>query len=775
MSIAPHALTSPLRLLWCLLILVLCCTAAGAQGTYYEIVARHSGKCLEVYAGSTDNGAGMVQWDCWGGANQQWHLVGTGDGFLRIIPRPSGKALDVAGGSYDNGAGIIQWDYFSGANQQWQLIDVGGGYYRIVARHSGKALDVAGGSYDNGAGIIQWDYVGGANQQWQLRPVTNISDQVGEWAAPAGWPFVPVHLHVLPNGKVLAWAGENVDNPAHRTDVWLWDPANGSFVEADNNTLDLFCSGHSFLPDGRLLVAGGHNHYTQGQPAGEPHTSVFDFRDNSWTQGPDMGAGRWYPTNTTLGTGEVVITSGVIDGYANLNDIPDVWQTGGPLRSLPNAPRRLSTYPWMHVAPGGRVFNSGPNQNTDYLDAYGNGAWLPVAGNTSVFSKFGFRGEGSSVMYAPGRVLIAGGGDPPTTSAEVIDLNQSLPEWRYVGAMYRARRQFDVTLLPDGTVLATGGTSYGGFNDPNGAVYAAEIWNPAAEQWSGPLASMGVPRLYHSVAALLPDGRVLSGGGGNGVGTDHPDVELYSPPYLFKGPRPTIDRVPGTVSHGERFFVATPDANISRVTLVGLSSVTHSYNQNQRFVDLTSSIERVGGGLYVDAPVDGNLCPPGHYMLFLLNDRGVPSKAEIVRVAARSVTFESYNYPGHYLRHQDGVANLTFTQSAPDLQDASYTIVPGLAGSGISFRSVNFPDRYLRHAWGRLRLNTYDGTDLFKADATFLPTEGLADRSLVSFESLNYRGAYLRHRNGEFWLDPFVEDQLYRSDATFGPALLPQR
>jgi hypothetical protein len=342
-----------------------------------------------------------------------------------------------------------------------------------------------------------------------------------------------------------------------------------------------------------------------------------------------MDAGRWYPTNTTLGNGEVLINSGAVaDGVSN--EIPEVWETNSTLRSLWDAPRGQSYYPWMHVAPNGWVFNSGPDHRTDYIDASGNGAWLST-GSTSIFSNFGYRGEGSSVTYAPGKVLITGGG-APTASTEVIDLNQPNPAWRYVSGMWRARRHLNTTLLPDGTVLASGGTSGGGFNDPAGAVYAPEIWSPVTEQWSGPMASMHVPRLYHSVALLLPDGRVLSGGGGTGVGTDYPNVEIYSPPYLFKGARPQITDAPPSVGYSQRFFVGTPDANITRATLVRLSSVTHSYNQNQRFNDLSSLIERGGDGLYLTAPANGNLCPPGHYMLFLLNDRGVPSVARIIQV-----------------------------------------------------------------------------------------------------------------------------------------------
>lgn len=636
---------SPLRLIRCLIFLVLCPMAAEAQGTYYEIVARHTGKCLDVSAVSYDNGAAVHQWDCVGGANQQWQLVNNGDGYYRIVARHSGKALDVSGGLFDNGAAVVQWDYVGAANQQWQLVNNGDGYYRILARHSGKALDISNVSYQNGAIIHQWDYLDGTNQQWQLRSVAPGSDprsRTGEWSDPVGWPFVAVHAHLLPNRKVLAWAGENTASPAHRTDVWLWNPADGSFAEADNNSLDLFCSGHSFLTDGRLLVTGGHNHYdAEGNPGGEPHTSIFDFRDNSWTQGPDMNAGRWYPTNTTLGNGEVLINSGAIaDGQSN--EIPEVWQINQTLRSLGDAQRWQFNYPWMHVAPGGRVINSGPNQNTDYLNPAVNGAWLPAgANNTSLNSNFGYRGEGSSVMYEPGKVLIVGGGDAPTNTAEMLDLNQPTPAWQYVRTMARARRHLNTTLLPDGTVLASGGSSYGTFNnlDPAGAVYAPEIWNPANRQWSGPLASMDVPRLYHSVAVLLPDGRVLSAGGGNvGPESDHPDAEIYSPPYLFKGARPQITGAPPEmVGYGQRFFVGTPDTNISRATLVRLSSVTHSYNQNQRFNDLTGSIERVAGGLYLRVPADGDVCPPGHYMLFLLNSQGVPSIAHIIQVAKSSL------------------------------------------------------------------------------------------------------------------------------------------
>jgi hypothetical protein len=192
----------------------------------------------------------------------------------------------------------------------------------------------------------------------------------------------------------------------------------------------------------------------------------------------------------------------------------------------------------------------------------------------------------------------------------------------------------NATLLPDGTVLVTGGTSGGGFNNATGAVLAAEIWNPITEKWSQ-AASMQVRRLYHSTTLLLPDGRVLCTGSGRPVasngGTNNPDAEIYSPPFLFKGARPAITSAPSTVNYGQTFFIETPDGTgITNVTWIRLSSVTHSFNMNQRINRL--NFAQVPGGLNVTAPSNPNLCPPGHYMLFILNNTEVPSVSRVIQI-----------------------------------------------------------------------------------------------------------------------------------------------
>jgi hypothetical protein len=247
-------------------------------------------------------------------------------------------------------------------------------------------------------------------------------------------------------------------------------------------------------------------------------------------------------------------------------------------------------------------------------------------------------------MYEPGKVLIVGGnprgaGTPgaetPTASTEVIDLAASSPTWRDVAPMAFARRQLNTTLLPDGTVLATGGTSASGFNDATGSVLAAELWNPATEQWTT-LAPLQVPRNYHSTAVLLRDGRILAAGGGLPPGTggsdvNHQDAQVFSPPYLYRGPRPDLTSAPAEVRYGEAFLIETPQAaTIATVRWIRLSSVTHSFNENQRSNVLPFTVTRAG--VFATAPRDSNLCPPGHYFLYILNAGGVPSLGRVVRV-----------------------------------------------------------------------------------------------------------------------------------------------
>jgi len=469
-----------------------------------------------------------------------------------------------------------------------------------------------------------------------VAPVPQSGPEViGQWSSVISVPIVAIHMHMLPNGKVLLWQDDNNANYnsngtrlAGYTVAYVWDPGAGTFTQVDNTTVNEFCSSHAFLPDGRLLIAGGHAG-TDGD--GITDAFIFNSSNNSWTQtNLPMSAGRWYPSAVTLANGEIAVLNGA--DPAGGTNTPEVWQTnsGGGWRSLTNATLFLNPYPYLHLAPNGKVFASGTESTTRYLDTSGTGAWSTVATRVG-----GDRDYGSSVMYEPGKVVIIGGGDPPVSTAEVIDLNAGSPAWSSVGSMANARRQMNATILPNGKVLVTGGTSGSGFSNPVGAVLSAELWNPATGNFST-MASQQNARLYHSTAILLPDGRVVSAGSGR-PGTEQKNLEIFSPPYLFAAgggaaTRPTIDsHLSKSVRTGQTIFVTTPDAaSISDVTLVALSSVTHSRNMNQRLNHL--SFTQGLGGLNVTMPSSSNTCPPGTYMLFILNSNGVPSVAQFINV-----------------------------------------------------------------------------------------------------------------------------------------------
>jgi galactose oxidase len=470
----------------------------------------------------------------------------------------------------------------------------------------------------------------------QLIAVLSASAQdpatIGQFSPVMTWPYKAVHASLLPTGKVLWWPSfANGDNPT------IWDPSTNTKTAVTRAGANIFCSGFAFLPNGQLLVAGGH----QTSFVGLPNAYLFDPSNNSWTRLPDMNDGRWYPTNTTLPNGNVLVISGTIRaGVPNVE--PQVWRSAtASWRNLTTAHLALPYYPFMFVAPNGKVFCAGPGQVTRYLDVTGTGDWSSVA-NTN----YGTRNWGSAVMYDDGKVLIMGGSPcgfystncttSPTETAEIIDLNSSPSAWTYTGSMVTGGRKLhNATLLPDGTVLVTGGSrsTESANAKPITPAYESELWDPATGTWTT-MASLTRMRPYHSTALLLPDGRVLSAGGEPVGGAS---AEIYSPPYLFQGSRPTITSAPATVGYGESFFVGTTNAtSISQVTLIALSSVTHGFNMSQRIV--RPSFTQATGGLNVTAPSNPNKMPPGHYMLFILNSNGAPSVAKIVHIGSNTPT-----------------------------------------------------------------------------------------------------------------------------------------
>src|SRR5688500_5361964 len=456
----------------------------------------------------------------------------------------------------------------------------------------------------------------------------------GRWDYAPGWPqHVAVHMHLLPNGQVLFWSGDDRAGKGHKMvqEAFIWNPQTGSAVSAPNSRTDVFCSGHAFLPDGRLLVVGGHI----AVDTGLADVNIFDFGNRRWGKGAAMAGGRWYPSAVTLISGEVLVEGGADEGGKH-NELPEVWQVRGGWRRLTGATRAVPYYPRMFALGDGRAYHAGP-YGTEFVNVTGTGSreWGPSR-------LVNDRHYGSAVMYAPDKILYVGGGGPPTDTAEIIEFaGQGSPAWRATGSMTFARTQTNATLLADGTVLVTGGSSSAGWNTAAGAVRVPELWDPATGTWTQ-LAQMFENRLYHSTALLLPDARVLAAGGGRPPAYDDPhgdhrSAEIFTPPYLLTATgqpaaRPVISSAPTSVGYDQAFTVGTPNpASIAKVTWIRTSSVTHAHNMDQRFTELVHAVSG-SSSLRATAPPRRD-APPGYHMLIITDENGVPSVAKIIRIS----------------------------------------------------------------------------------------------------------------------------------------------
>lgn len=493
-----------------------------------------------------------------------------------------------------------------------------------------------------------------------------VAQSTGSWTAVQQLPYRPVHATVLPSGKVLM-----VSYYAESLNPFLWDPATNTTTPAVNAPYEIFCAGHTVMADGRVFIAGGHiADYT-----GFTHAQMFDAQKNTFTATPDMNAGRWYPTATVLPSGDILVVSGDMTSNVSPDPLPQVYQVGSNnWRNLSTAQLQMPLYPTMMVAADGRVFNAAPSRYTRWLNPAGTGAW--TLGPVMTFG--GSRDYGPAVLYESGKILALGGSDPPTATAETLDLNAASPAWAATSSMHYPRRQHNAVVLPDGKVFVSGGSSGAGFDNNAAPVYPTEMWDPATGKWTV-MASIAAYRGYHSTAFLLPDGRVFSGGGNIGG----PNFQIFSPPYLSAGARPTITAAPTAVGYGQATLISTPDAaSIAKVSLIRLPSVTHTLDGNQRF--MTLSFTQTSGGLTVTFPANANLAPPGHYMLFLVNSAGVPSVAAILQIAAGAapttgtVTGLVTNTSGTAL---GGVSISGGGATTTTLSDGTYTLAGVATGS----------------------------------------------------------------------------------------------
>ena len=462
---------------------------------------------------------------------------------------------------------------------------------------------------------------------------TSAPEQIGQWGPLMTWPVVAIHMTLLADGQVLIW---DSDDDAADTAPRLWDPTTQLLTEVPVDG-GLFCAGNALLADGQVLAAGGHpfeaNHHEMGGPGlGITDAHVFDPVTRLWSHLADMRFPRWYPTLIPLSNGELMALSGQFDDI-NWADTPEVYNPATDRwRALPTvntSDTRTLEYLRAHLMPDGQIYVIHPDTGRLRLLDAAAGTWTTLGTVSSGLA-------GSTTMYRPGRLLVTGSHDgsgvdhQSQRTAKVLDSAQGLASWRATTPMTYGRFQHNLLPLPDGTVIAIGGADVVDTQSTTG-VLPAERWDPSTEAWTT-LAPMSELRMYHSTVLLLPDGRVLSAGGGRaGAAIDHFTAQLYSPPYLFQGPRPAITAAPSTVGHGEAFAIQTPDsAEVGAVVLISLGSNTHTISMGQHYVELPFTVE--AGGLQATLPASPGVLPPGMYLLFLVTPEGVPSVGSVLRV-----------------------------------------------------------------------------------------------------------------------------------------------
>lgn len=474
-----------------------------------------------------------------------------------------------------------------------------------------------------------------------------LAHEQGAFGPLMKWPIIAIHALLLPDGRVLNYGTDERGVQGAQFNYDVWDPALGDLPGAHRllgnaTTTDLFCSAQAVVPaTGQVLLTGGDLTLGGIRNFSNHDINFFDYRtDVLEPAGVSMKFPRWYPTLVTLANGEMAVLGGRSDrSLSQTARIPEVYTPGVGWRVLNTAASDPAygkgdgngswSYPKAWQAPNGKVFVLANGGGLFYLDPAGTGTIAQVdglnAGTTVPYLP--------SAMFAPGKILSLRSGGKTV----VVDINGGQPVIAPAASPTETGRFYATpTVLADGKVLLTGGSAVP--NVFNGVAAHAETWNPATGLWTlGP--SLGKARLYHSTALLLPDASVLVAGGGAPGPLVNLNAQIFYPPYLFKADgsgqwadRVKLDSAPGLMNWNTRYNLLVKSGRpIKRVTLVSAGSVTHTWNMNQRFLDLAVS-QRSSWLVSVMSPANRNIAPPGYYLMFAFDEAGVPSLGKMVRL-----------------------------------------------------------------------------------------------------------------------------------------------
>ncbi|WP_405507248.1 galactose oxidase-like domain-containing protein [Streptomyces purpurascens] len=573
----------------------------------------------------------------------------------------------------------------------------------------------------------------------------------GEWdVLPTRNPVRSMHSVVLHNGKVLLIAGSGNDESMFEAGTFtsaVYDPADGSYKVVPTPK-DMFCAGHVQLQDGRVLVMSGNKGFPSADGRvgyqGYKDSYVFDPETETYSRTNDMNDGHWYPSATILGNGDVISFGGLREdstGSVTAELFSEAGQQWQPLWKVNQTWSYWGLYPSMILMQDGRLFYSGSHVFGNNIPGTGSALYDYDANTVTQvpgLRKKDERDQSASVLLPPAqdqKVLTLGGGNIDSNPeanrlTDIIDLKQPnpsyvagppipqgtvdlgngpVPQTGDQGKMY-----VSAVLMPDGKVLETGGALHNRANP----VYETSIFDPESETFD-PVAVDPEARGYHSSAFLLPDGRVMTSGDNPGNGTWNHDVSVYSPPYLFKGPRPTITSVIDTEwTYGDTQRI-TVDRPIAKAELIRPAAVTHSSDPNQRFVDLPLSVD--GNNVDLNVTSNPNLAPPGWYMLFAVDANGVPSVAEWVHLQGPQA-LKATDASAHVHDFADAPKGKA---AGPGKKRTSQKVSPTISGCDRHYGSINvcvptdFPAEVRkttadRCAWlkandyGRLKINGKD-------------------------------------------------------------------
>lgn len=481
-------------------------------------------------------------------------------------------------------------------------------------------------------------------------------EQAGAWSEPFVVPVAGVTAVLLHTARVLFWSYD----PAHWEDpnasntgvAYLWNPATraGEFVPAPEN---IWCGGQTILADGRVFIAGGNLRYPDpaappGQRGwkGDASTYTYDPLTGAFTRQPEMASGRWYPTVTQMPDNSAIITSGYDETGSEWVSllverfVPSAARNGvGTIRTV-SVKYTPGLYPFQYVLPSGSMLQAGPERYNSYLLRPRSWAWTWSRLPNMLYDH---EGHANGIHYTdasvepPSQIVTIAGGKVAPSNNEWLDGYNPAAGWRDYPKWNRQRHNANTVILPDGSLLTVGGNSAPSNYD--GTLFSAELYSKPANDFSGAwteVAPHSIPAAYHSSALLLPDGTVLLSEDDRTktveAAANH-RVQVYSPPYLFKGPRPEME-APSTLVRGSAFTItATAPATrtIASAVLIAPAAVTHGNDMHQRFVKLPLVVDNTG--IKATVPASTALLPPGYYMLFVVDSAGVPSIARFVHIA----------------------------------------------------------------------------------------------------------------------------------------------